>query len=111
MTFINKSLRRSLYFEKLEKGNYADFPPLYKQLSSEPSIYAHFIRDLHVGFTNRFIDILRKEDNLKLFTQPFSRDADIVSTEYQMELIELQTKLYLRSKYNSGDLSLQEIYA
>lgn len=81
MTFTNKSLKRSLYFEKLEKGNYADFPPLHKKSSNDPSIYAHFIHNLQIDFTNRFTDIRRKEDDLKLFAQPFSKDADIVSTE------------------------------
>ena len=102
-----KPLKRSLIFEKLEKGNYTDFPQLCKQSSNDPFIYLHFIRDLQVDFTNRFADIRSKEDNLKLFTQPLSTDADTVSTECQMELIELQTKSYLSSKHDSRDSSFE----
>ena len=78
---------------------------------NDPSIYIHFIQDLQFEVANRFADIWSKEDDLKLFMQPFSADAETVSTEHQTELIELQINSYLRSKFDSRDIFLQEFYA
>ena len=71
---------------------------------NDPAIYILFIQDLQVEFANWFADIWSKEDDLKLFMQPFITDAQTVSTEYQMELIEPQMNSCLRRHILAGIL-------
>ena len=57
-------------------------------------------------FTIRFSDLRKIEIELKLFNDPFSFEYDKTPVEYQLELIELQSREGLKTFHRENILSL-----
>ncbi|KAK7919095.1 hypothetical protein WMY93_010379 [Mugilogobius chulae] len=60
------------------------------------------IEQLEHDFDQRFADFKAHSDTFKLFADPFSADVDTVPCEVQMELIDLQCNVELKSKFREA---------
>lgn len=93
----------SLWETHLAVNNLARFPTL-KSVSRNESdglIYILRIVELKIEFQERFFDFKRYENELTLFSSPFSINIDSVNEELQMEVIELQCNTVLKTKYDA----------
>ncbi|XP_049748425.1 general transcription factor II-I repeat domain-containing protein 2B-like isoform X1 [Elephas maximus indicus] len=100
----------SLWETHLAVNNLAHFPAL-KSVSGNKSdglTYIAKIVELKTEFQKRFFDFKHYENELTLFSSPFSINIDSVSEELQMEVIELQCNTVLKTKYD--DLGIPEFY-
>jgi hypothetical protein len=93
-----------LWNTQLNQGNLAHFPTLQEQQPADMTIYATFIADLQVQFTDRFQDMRGQRENFKLFASPFEVEVEEAPEELQMELIELQGSSALKLKYKEVDI-------
>ena len=100
----------SLLKGHIENSNFRRFPTLQKLQPSDTALYAQFIGDLIEQFSSRFEDIRSHEIELKLFATPFDVDVDIAPEDFQMELIDLQSSIGLRSKHSAKDISIVDLY-
>ena len=106
------AFERKLNFLKghIEKSNFKHFPTLQKLQPSDTTIYEQFMSDLIDQFSSRFEDIRTHQVELKLFATPFDVDVDIAPEDIQMELIDLQSNIVLRSKHGAKDISILDFY-
>lgn len=100
----------SLWETHLAVNNLAHFPTpkSVSRNESDGLIYIPKIVELKIDFQKRFSDFKRYENELTLLSSPFSIDIDSVNEELQMEVIELQCNLVLKTKYE--DTGTPELY-
>ena len=94
----------------LEQSNFKHFPTLNKLQPGDTTLYVQFMSDLKDQFSSRFEDIRSHEVELKLFATPFDVDVDSAPGDIQMELIDLQSNMVMKSKHDSKDISLLDFY-
>uniref|UniRef100_H2Y679 HAT C-terminal dimerisation domain-containing protein n=1 Tax=Ciona savignyi TaxID=51511 RepID=H2Y679_CIOSA len=68
--------------------------------------YAKLCEDLLQEFTDRFSDFKKIEIELKLFSDPFSFQCDKAPPNFQLELIELQSRESLKTYHREHTLPL-----
>ncbi|XP_043437632.1 general transcription factor II-I repeat domain-containing protein 2-like isoform X1 [Prionailurus bengalensis] len=100
----------SLWEAHLAANNLAHFPTLKSVSRNERDglIYIPKIVELKMEFQKRFFDFKHYENELILFSSPFSINIDSVNEELQMEVIELQCNTVLKTKYD--DIGIPEFY-
>uniref|UniRef100_A0A8C8WP60 SPIN-DOC-like zinc-finger domain-containing protein n=1 Tax=Panthera leo TaxID=9689 RepID=A0A8C8WP60_PANLE len=100
----------SLWEAHLAAHNLAHFPTLKSVSRNERDglIYIPQIVELKMEFQKRFFDFKHYENELVLFSSPFSINIDRVNEELQMEVIELQCNTVLKTKYD--DIGIPEFY-
>ncbi|XP_015974818.2 general transcription factor II-I repeat domain-containing protein 2-like [Rousettus aegyptiacus] len=100
----------SLWETHLAVNNLAHFPTLKSVSRNENDgvIYIPKIVELKIEFQKRFFDFKHYENELRLFSSPFSINIERVCEELQMEVIELQCNTILKTKYN--DIGIPEFY-
>lgn len=99
-----------LWETHLARNNLAHFPTL-KSVSRNESDGLNYIPkivELKTEFQKRFSDFKLYENELTLFSSPFSINIDSVNEELQMEVIELQCNTVLKTKYD--DVGIPEFY-
>lgn len=99
-----------LWETHLAVNNLAHFPTL-KSVSRKESgglIYIPKIVELKIEFQKRFLDFKHYENELTLFSSPFSININSVIEELQMEVIELQCNTVLKTKYD--DVGIPKFY-
>ncbi|MEE6528815.1 hypothetical protein FKM82_017485, partial [Ascaphus truei] len=101
-----------LWETHLARDNLAHFPTL-KSVSRDESdgLNLHYmpkIVELKTEFKKKFSDFKLYENELTLFSSPFSINIDSVNEELQMEVIELQSNTVLKTKYD--DVGIPEFY-
>ena len=93
ITSFTKKLE--LFIAQLKAGKIVHFRSLSereKKFSANYEKYAKLCEDLLGEFTLRFSDFRKIEIELKLFNDSFSFEYDKAPVEYQLELIELQSR-------------------
>ncbi|XP_027271907.1 general transcription factor II-I repeat domain-containing protein 2 [Cricetulus griseus] len=101
--FIRAFLAKLCLWEThLAKNNLAHFPTLksVSQSDSDGLNYIPKIVELKTEFQKRLLDFKAWENELTLFSSPFSTKIDSVPDELQMEVIDLQCNTVLRTKYD-----------
>ena len=68
------------------------------------------MQDLRKQFEISFTDMHSKKEDFKLFSQPFDVEPEIANEDFQMELIELQSNEYYKSKLGAAANSVIEFY-
>ncbi|XP_006859905.1 PREDICTED: general transcription factor II-I repeat domain-containing protein 2-like [Chrysochloris asiatica] len=99
-----------LWETHLTRNNLAHFPTL-KSVSSNDSDglnYIPKIAELKTEFQTRLSDFKLYENELTLFSSPFSIEIDRVQEELQMEMIDLQYNTVLKAKYDK--VGIPEFY-
>ncbi|XP_023413524.2 general transcription factor II-I repeat domain-containing protein 2-like isoform X1 [Loxodonta africana] len=99
-----------LWETNLAKNNLAHFPTL-KLVSGNKSDGLNYIpkvRELKSEFQKTYSDFKLYENELILFSSPFSININDVIEELQMEVIELQHNTILKTKYD--DVGIPEFY-
>ena len=71
--------------------------------------HAAYIDKLQQEFSSRFGDFRTKKPLYNLFSLPFTVDVDCLATEYQLEVIDLQSSSSLRAVHNES-ADLKELY-
>ena len=106
------AFERKLSFLKghIEKSNFKHFPTLQNLQPSDTVLFSQFMGDLIEQFSSRFEDIRSHEVELNLFATPFTVDVAIAPEDIQMELIDLQSSISLRSKHSAKDISIVDFY-
>lgn len=105
-TFENKLV---LWEKQMKILNFAHFPTLGKCNVTLTKKYVDALQTMKNDFSRRFGDFKAHDKILKLFSAPFSVDAEQAPDNIQMELIELQCDTELREKFDRHDLL--EFYA
>ncbi|EGV96861.1 General transcription factor II-I repeat domain-containing protein 2, partial [Cricetulus griseus] len=102
--FIRAFLAKLCLWEThLAKNNLAHFPTLksVSQSDSDGLNYIPKIVELKTEFQKRLVGFFKAwENELTLFSSPFSTKIDSVPDELQMEVIDLQCNTVLRTKYD-----------
>ncbi|KAL6087635.1 hypothetical protein STEG23_035379, partial [Scotinomys teguina] len=101
--FIRAFLAKLCLWEThLARNNLAHFPTLksVSQSESDGLNYIPKIVELKAEFQKRLSDFKAWENELTLFSSPFSARIDSVPEELQMEVIDLQCNTVLRTKYD-----------
>ncbi|CAH7250542.1 general transcription factor II-I repeat domain-containing protein 2 [Phodopus roborovskii] len=101
--FIRAFLTKLCLWEThLARNNLAHFPTLksVSQSDSDGLNYIPKIVELKAEFQKRLSDFKAWENELTLFSSPFSTKIDSVPDELQMEVIDLQCNTVLRTKYD-----------
>ena len=93
---------------QLKQQNCAHFPTLNANQPIDVTYYSTFISDLSVQFDIRFADVEKYQREFSYFASPFDVNYIEAPEEMQLELIELQNSVELKSRYR--DLSLVEFY-
>ena len=62
-------------------------------------MYVVFVGQLREQFKTRFVDLRANNQAFALFATPFAITVDSVAVDLQMELIDLQCKTDLKSKF------------
>lgn len=99
-----------MQFEReLQSQNLDHFPyaaKFYEESQAEfPSSFAKdIIVDFQKQFHERFSDLDGKADEIKMFQNPFECDVDTLPSQYQLEIIDLQSDDRLKSKHKEGHL-------
>ena len=107
ITGFTKKLQ--LFIAQLKAGAIVHFRSLSereKNCSVNYEKYANLCEDLLEEFTFRFSDFKKIEIELKLFSDPFSFEFDKAPAEYQLELIELQSRESLKTFHREHPLPL-----
>ena len=102
ITSFTKKLE--LFIAQLKAGEIVHFRSLSERVQNSSvnyEKYAKLCEDLLEEFTIRFSDLKKIEIELKLFSDPFSFQCDKASAEYQLELIELQSREGLKPSIES----------
>lgn len=99
-----------LWETHLARNNLAHFPTLklVSENESDGLNYIPKIKELKTEFQKRFSDFKLYENELILFSSPFSININNVNEELQMEIIELQCDSMLKSKYDA--VGIPEFY-
>jgi hypothetical protein len=96
---------------QLTKQNTAHLPTLgdrVKSVSFNAAKYATELDVLREELKSRFQDFRKHETPFRIFASPFEVDVEAVPEKFQMELIELQSREELKSKFLN--VSLLEFY-
>nr|XP_060480095.1 general transcription factor II-I repeat domain-containing protein 2-like isoform X1 [Panthera onca]XP_060480096.1 general transcription factor II-I repeat domain-containing protein 2-like isoform X1 [Panthera onca] len=95
-------MKLCLWETHLARNNLAHFPTLKLVSENERDglNYIPRIKELKTEFQKRFSDFKLYENELTLFSSPFSVNINNVSEELQMEVIELQCNTILKTKYD-----------
>ena len=98
-----KSFEAKLHLWKvqLESNNTAHFPILQEQKPSTTAKYALVCVNLMETFNARFLDIKCKEMELDIFASPFNVVVTDVPSNFQHEIIELQSDSTLKAMYQN----------
>ena len=88
----------------LLRGDFTHFPTLSQCEVHNNEKYSEALSSLRFDFRNRFQDFRSNENQLKLFSTPFSINVEGAPSNMQMELIELQCNGVLKEKFNNVDL-------
>ena len=86
------------------------FPKLDANQPTDYSIYINFIQDLRQQFEIRFTDIHSKKADFKLFSQPLDVESEIANKDFQMQLIELQSTEFYKSKFGASLIKFYKKY-
>ncbi|XP_051784546.1 general transcription factor II-I repeat domain-containing protein 2-like [Erpetoichthys calabaricus] len=97
-----------LWESQLKEGNTYHFPTLVNHKDFDCESFANELNSLSREFNTRFCDFKNQEANLQIFSCPFDVDVELAPLSLQMELIELQENLVLKSKFN--DIELLDFY-
>nr|KAF6353491.1 hypothetical protein mPipKuh1_010453 [Pipistrellus kuhlii] len=99
-----------LWETHLARNNLAHFPTLrlVSENESDGLNYIPQIKELKTEFQKRFSDFTLYENELILFSSPFSININNVDEELQMEVIELQHNTILKTKYD--DVGIPEFF-
>nr|KAF6336872.1 hypothetical protein mMyoMyo1_012078 [Myotis myotis] len=99
-----------LWETHLARNNLAHFPTLrlVSENESDGLNYIPKIKELKTEFQKRFSDFKLYENELILFSSPFSININNVNEELQMEVIELQHNTILKTKYD--DVGIPEFF-
>ena len=81
--------------QKLKGETEIEFPGAFAQ---------DVIADLQKQFQERFADLDKKADDIRLFQNPFECDVERISSQYQMEVIDMQSSDTLKDKFKEGNL-------
>ena len=100
--------RLRLWEFQLKQQNCAHFPTLNANQPIDVTYYSTFISDLSVQFDIRFADVEKYQREFSYFASPFDVNYIEAPEVMQLELIELQNSVELKSRYR--DLSLVEFY-
>ena len=89
--------------------NFAHFPcceKFHAEIKVEfPSSFENeIISDLKKQFQERFADLDAKENEIRLFHNPFDHNAENLPAHFQMEIMDLQADDRLKNKYREGNL-------
>ena len=98
ITSFTKKLE--LFIAQLKAGEIVHFRSLSERVQNSSvnyEKYAKLCEDLLEEFTIRFSDFKKIEIELKLFSDQFSFQCDKAPAEYQLELIELQSRECLKT--------------
>ena len=113
---VNKMFEHICSFEKklklfqsqLSRAALTHFPCLAVRKEDVPDLdcskYVESISKLCAEFGNRFTDFRNYEIEFKLFSQPFDVTPDDIPGCYQMEVIDLQCDMDLKTAYDSNDV-------
>lgn len=98
-----------LFERQLRSQNLGHFPCCAKfreeSRAEFPSSFAtEIVRDLQRQFHERFSDLDEKTDEIKMFQNPFDCCVDTLPSQYQLEIIDLQSDDMLKDKYREGSL-------
>ena len=104
---IHEMWRHILTFEtklqlwecELQKANYVPLPALAEGKPATNTEFVIVIQNLRTEFPTHFSEIRSMETQFKLFSTPFDVDANAITKEFQMDLIELQRSDELKSKF------------
>jgi len=100
-----------LLSRQLKEGDLGHFPICRQTADRRPSPddhgldfkgHAAYVEQLQQEFEARFNDFKIKKPLYDLFTQPFNVDVETMPTEYQLEVIDLQSSSIIRAAYNKG---------
>ncbi|XP_023366110.1 general transcription factor II-I repeat domain-containing protein 2-like isoform X2 [Otolemur garnettii] len=99
-----------LWETQLTRNNLAHFPTLklVSENENDGLNYIPKIKELKTEFQKRCSDFKLYENELVLFSSPFSININHVNEELQMEVIELQCNSILKTKYD--DVGIPEFY-
>ena len=106
---ISFTKKLELFIAQLKAGKIVHFCSLSereKKFSVNYEKYTKLCEDLLGEFTVRFSDFRKIEIELKLFNDPFSFEYDKAPVEYQLELIELQSREGLKTFHRENTLPL-----
>uniref|UniRef100_H2YNB8 Uncharacterized protein n=1 Tax=Ciona savignyi TaxID=51511 RepID=H2YNB8_CIOSA len=98
-----------LFIAQLKAGDIVHFRSLSERAqdcSVNYEKYAKLCEDLLQEFTDRFSDFKKIEIELKLFSDPFSFQCDEAPPNFQLELIELQSRESLKTYHREHTLPL-----
>lgn len=103
-------MKLCLWETHLARNNLAHFPTLklVSENENDGLNYIPKIKELKAEFQKRVSDFKLYENELILFSSPFSININNVNEELQMEVIELQCNTILKTKYD--DVGIPEFY-
>ena len=90
-----------LWHAHIQNANLSHFPTLKEMgmRSEKKTEFADQLENLFNEFLARFNDFESHEHLLEIFSSPFYTDIDKAPTDIQMELIDLQERTDLKTKY------------
>ena len=91
----------SLWETQLRAGELAHFPTLAAQAVPDRACYATAINKMKVEFDQRFCDFQDSKVEFQIFTSPFDFPAEEAPSELQMDLLDLQARMDLKTKFSS----------
>jgi hypothetical protein len=91
-----------LWIAQIQGGELAHFQTLRASgmIPNKVEYFCEQIQSLSDDFSARFQDFKAHEKYFQIFATPFHADVDSAPPEIQMELIELQERAYLKTKFN-----------
>lgn len=99
-----------LFSRQLQAGDLGHFPTCRQMIVAQDGMpfdfrgHAAHIGQLQQEFANRFADFRSKKHLYSLFADPFGADVDNLPTEFQMEVIDIQSSSELNAVYRQSDL-------
>lgn len=106
-------IKLSLWESQLRDKNTCHFPRLTLVYETVPlqkfEVFAQVLKELSVEFQCRFQEMEKIRQLLHIFATPMSADYNNVSSEYQLEIIDLQNDLELQDKFKNK-VNLRDFY-
>lgn len=103
-------VKLKLWQAQLNANNFLHFSTLSKHIPKNGGKNAGLLLDLIQEYENRFQDFRTNNQNFCIFVTPFTVDIVMLSANFQMEYIELQSDIQLKEKDHVSLLDFYKSY-